>query len=83
MQEDTCPANESDISEITNQMEPGQGLEEACDSPLPWAADLLWKEDIKGARGTKRDNSHSPLSHGAGSNLHAPSTHPTRPHLGY
>ena len=83
MQEATCPANEADISEITDQMEPGQGLEEAFDSPLPWAADLLWKEDIKGARGTKRDNSHSPLSHGAGSNLHAPSTHPTRPHLGY
>ena len=83
MQEATCPAKEADISEITDQMEPGQGLEEAFDSPLPWAADLLWKEDIKGARGTKRDNSHSPLSHGAGSNLHAPSTHPTRPHLRY
>lgn len=83
MQEAACPTSESGISEITNQMESGQGQEETCNSPLPWAADLLWKEDIKGARGTKRDNSCSPLSRGSRSNLRAPSSRPTLPHLGY
>lgn len=46
MQEAACSTGESGISETTNQMEAGQGQEEARDSPTPWAADLLLKEDI-------------------------------------